>query len=253
MAGSVLADSAMEHFRGGYHRRAMYAAPSMAGAALAASTSPPTSASNGKPGLRDGIHLAAIATGTAGLGFHLWNISQRPGGITRMNNLFYAAPVGAPGALIVSGLYGLAARQLRRAPRIAPAQEGRLSGALTSLSLLATSAEAGLLHFRSAFQNPVMFAPVTAPPATALALAAAVASPRRSTIRTARAFCWTTIATGAAGAAFHAWGVHRMHGGWRNWTQNLIAGPPLAAPPSFAGLGLAGIGALDLLETEIQS
>ena len=37
-------------------------------------------------------------------------------------------------------------------------------------------------------------------------------------------------------------------GGWKNWRQNVVAGPPIPAPPSFAGLALAGIAALTLIE-----
>ena len=37
-------------------------------------------------------------------------------------------------------------------------------------------------------------------------------------------------------------------GGWRNWRQNLLNGPPLPAPPSFTGLALAGLAALGLME-----
>jgi hypothetical protein len=36
-------------------------------------------------------------------------------------------------------------------------------------------------------------------------------------------------------------------GGWRNWSQNIQAGPPLPAPPSFTGLALVGLAALNLL------
>jgi hypothetical protein len=50
-----------------------------------------------------------------------------------------------------------------------------------------------------------------------------------------------------AGIAFHAYGIARNRGGWRNWTQNLFQGPPLSAPPSFAGLALAGFAALRLV------
>ena len=51
-----------------------------------------------------------------------------------------------------------------------------------------------------------------------------------------------------AGVGFHAIGVARNMGGWRNWRQNLQAGPPLPAPPAFSGLALAGLAALGLLE-----
>jgi hypothetical protein len=53
---------------------------------------------------------------------------------------------------------------------------------------------------------------------------------------------------GLAGAGFHAYGVHRAMGGWRNPRQNVLNGPPLPAPPSFTGLALAGLAALDLME-----
>jgi hypothetical protein len=39
-------------------------------------------------------------------------------------------------------------------------------------------------------------------------------------------------------------------GGWRNWSQNLVDGPPLPAPPAFTGIALAGLGLLPLLEGE---
>ena len=53
---------------------------------------------------------------------------------------------------------------------------------------------------------------------------------------------------GFAGVGFHAYGVSRNMGGWRNWSQNILNGPPLPAPPSFAGLALAGLAALGLMD-----
>lgn len=47
---------------------------------------------------------------------------------------------------------------------------------------------------------------------------------------------------------FHAYGVQRNMGGWRNWSQNLLQGPPLPAPPSFTGMALAGLAALELMK-----
>src|SRR5262249_33935407 len=57
-----------------------------------------------------------------------------------------------------------------------------------------------------------------------------------------------TAMVGIAGVVFHAYGIHRNMGGWRNWRQNVLNGPPLPAPPSFTGLALAGLAALTLLE-----
>ncbi len=55
---------------------------------------------------------------------------------------------------------------------------------------------------------------------------------------------------GVLGVGFHAVGVARNMGGWRNWTQNIQAGPPLPAPPAFTGLALAGLAALGLLQDQ---
>jgi hypothetical protein len=57
-----------------------------------------------------------------------------------------------------------------------------------------------------------------------------------------------TALLGFAGSGFHAVGVARGMGGWRNWSQNLLNGPPIPAPPSFTGLAMAGLAALGLME-----
>jgi hypothetical protein len=108
-----------------------------------------------------------------------------------------------------------------------------------------------LLHFRGAFQDPFMYLPVTVPPVAAGLLANAAVAPTRPRPFT-RWWLRLTSLVGLAGVAFHAWGVHRNMGGWRNWTQNVLNGPPMPAPPSFTGLGLAGLAALRLLDEPNQ-
>lgn len=71
MGASIVADSAMQHLRGGFHNPAMYAAPALATLSTAG-TLARTQA--GRP-----LHVAAIATGAAGLSFHAYNIVKRPG------------------------------------------------------------------------------------------------------------------------------------------------------------------------------
>jgi hypothetical protein len=60
------------------------------------------------------------------------------------------------------------------------------------------------------------------------------------------------IAVGFIGSGFHAYGIQRNMGGWRNWSQNLLNGPPLPAPPAFTALAISGLTALDLIEEEAQ-
>jgi hypothetical protein len=93
-----------------------------------------------------------------------------------------------------------------------------------------------------------MWLPVSLPPvASALTAQAAVAEPGPRSWLT-RAWLWLTAGLGLGGVGFHAFGLSRRMGGWRNWNQNLLAGPPLPAPPSFSALALAALAALDLIE-----
>jgi len=86
---------------------------------------------------------------------------------------------------------------------------------------------------------------VTLTPLAALALARSALTGRVSWITTAAMAL--TAALGLAGSGFHAYGVSRDMGGWRNWRQNLLSGPPLPAPPAYTGLAIAAFGALLLM------
>ena len=243
MAG-VASDSTAEHYRAQFHNRAMFIAPMMSSiglmTAIAAASHP-----GGSGHARRFIFGASILTGLAGLAFHVTNVSRRPGG-WNSTSLLYGAPLAAPLGMTMAGAVGLAAS------RVAAGSTGvataRALGCLAAVGLVGTSAESAALHFRGAFQNPLMYGPVVLPPIAAAALAAAALSGRRS--GTARALLRATSVLGLAGTLLHAWGVQRRMGGWRNWTQNLLAGPPLPAPPAFTGLALAGLAALDLLKGE---
>jgi hypothetical protein len=96
-----------------------------------------------------------------------------------------------------------------------------------------------------------MMVPVTAPPIAATLLIQSTTSSRHSSAP-ARWSLRLLIAVGLIGSAFHAYGIQRNMGGWRNWSQNLLNGPPLPAPPAFTAWAIAGIGALDLIEAETQ-
>ena len=192
-----------------------------------------------------------MATGVGGLGFHLYNVGKREDGFD-FQNLFYGAPLGAPIAITLAGLAGLAASRLilegehREAASLLGLPAGPLLAFGSAAGLIGTVGEAALLHFRGAFHNPFMFLPVTLPPVTALVLALAAFMPGFS--RWARLLLRATAAMGIGGAGFHAYGVQRNMGGFRNWSQNLLNGPPLPAPPSFTGVALAGLAAVKLME-----
>lgn len=292
LALSVLADSALEHYRALFERRAMYVAPTVAAGTLVTSL-----AAGARPGAksapRSAVYAAALLTGVVGSGFHIHNMRKRPDGFS-WNNLLYAAPLGAPLAITLAGALGLAADHLQGAgeprtgehlarepgvgaggraagvgttalrersdsspvqsaderglPRLLGLPADRLVASGTGLALLGNAAEVWLLHFRGAFQNPFMYVPVLVPPAAAALLMARAFSSRPSLTRAARVLLRATAATGLAGVGFHVYGIQRNMGGFRNWSQMLLQGPPVPAPPAFTGLALAGLGALRLLE-----
>jgi hypothetical protein len=272
LAASVLSDSAMEHYRGGFENPGMFAplasaavvlacalrgagmaGPRMAGPRMAGSrttgsrTTGPLTTGSPPPGLMATVPYAtACAVGAAGFGFHAYNVLRRPGGLS-WGNLFYAAPLGAPAALALAGVIGLAARPVAAgAPTLAGLPSGRALCGLAAFGLAGTSAEAALLHFRGAFQHPAMWVPVSVPPVTAIMLAGAALPNARGPRRLTNALLTACTWLGVLGMGFHARGVARQMGGWRNWSQNVLAGPPLPAPPSFSALALAGRAGLAL-------
>ena len=252
IAASVLFDSAVEHYRGSFANKAMFTPLVTSALSLAASLHGTRDRSPAAHAARDAAYSVAGLTGVVGTGFHLYNIGKKPGGFC-WQNLFYSAPLGAPAALVLSGLMGFLAERVRSntpgtPPTILGLPAGRALAATTGVGLLGTVGEVGLLHFRGAYHNPVMFLPVTVPPVAAALLGGSALGQARAPRRFTRWWLRLTALLGVAGVGFHAMGVARNMGGWRNWSQNLLNGPPVPAPPSFTGLALAGLAALGLLE-----
>ncbi len=252
LATSVLADSAVEHYRGSFQNRAMYTPLLTAALTLAVSGHGLKDKRPAAHAVRDSVYALGGITGLIGTGFHLYNVSKRPGGFSWLN-LFYGAPLGAPFALLLAGLLGFTAERVRDnapgvTPRILGMPAGRAMAALTGMGMLGTVGEAGLLHFRGAYHDPAMFLPVTVPPVAAGLLANTALGERGQDRWFTRWWLRLTAGVGLAGVGFHMFGVARNMGGWRNWKQNVLNGPPIPAPPSFTGLALAGLAALGLLE-----
>jgi hypothetical protein len=239
---SVLADSALEHYRGRFRNRTMYVPLAAAARALWNNTT-----AGGRTSRRgnEWEHLVTTAVGAVGLGFHAYNVLKRPGRLS-WHNLFYAAPAGAPAALSIAGLLGLAADLADAEDTILDRDVlARLACVLSAAGIAGSAAEAWLLHFRGAFHNPAMLLPMTVPPvAAAMLLRDAIAATARGSTRAALT---ATAILGVGGTALHIWGVSRGMGGWRNWSQNLLSGPPLPAPPAFTALSIAAFGALRMM------
>ncbi len=251
LALSVLADSSVEHYRGMFFNKAMLLPIAASAMTLMTGLHGAHDETPGANRLRRAVTATSAAIGLAGGGFHLYNVGKRPGGFS-WHNLFYSAPLGAPYALILAGIMGTAAEHVRdtRGGRIRlfgfPA--GPTLAAVTAGGLAGTVSEAWLLHFRGAFHDPFMFLPVTIPPIAAALVSKAGVETLPRWPRLTRCWLWLTALMGFAGSGFHVFGVARNMGGWRNWSQNVLNGPPIPAPPSFTGLALAGLAALDLLQ-----
>ena len=243
LCASVALDSALEHYRARFHDRAMFAGPTMAVLGVAAAGFVAWRPGRAGDRIPRFTLIAVGATGLIGLGFHGYNILKRPGELSALN-LFYGAPAGAPAALTLAGVYGVIAGEFSdsRAGSGMPA----ITAGLIAFSLMGTVAEAGLLHFRGAFQDPAMYAPVTIPPLAAVSIGAAALGARAAPV--AEPLLKATAVLGIAGPMFHAYGIHRNMGGWHNWSQMILQGPPLPAPPAFLGIAAAGLGILPLLE-----
>jgi hypothetical protein len=246
LALAALTDSAVEHYRGSFHNKTMYVPLGAAAVTLLASLRDAVAPAAAGRGERNAVDAVAVATGIIGTGFHFYNIAKRPGGLSWLN-LFYSAPLGAPASLSLAGLLRRMALIVRTRGTVAGMPPGKALAGLVSLGLVGTSAEAALLHFRGAYHNPAMVIPVTVPPIAAGLLLGASAAPGRSH-PLARWVLRLVAGAGLLGSGFHAYGISRNMGGWRNWSQNLLNGPPLPAPPAFTALAIAGLAALSLIE-----
>jgi hypothetical protein len=242
---SVALDSGLEHYRGSFKDRAMFVGPTMALLGLAAASWVAFRPQDARKPLPRIAFATVGITGLIGLGFHAYNILKRPGELDALN-LFYGAPAGAPAALTLAGLYGVIAGEMLSGRAYVRTRLPRHTAALIAFSLVGTIAEAGFLHFRGAFQDPAMYLPVTIGPASAVAIAATAVSPRAAPV--AGPLLKATALLGIAGPMFHAYGIHRNMGGWHNWSQMILQGPPLPAPPAFLGIAVAGLGVLPALE-----
>jgi len=241
---SVALDSAIEHYRGQFKDRAMFVGPTMALLGIGAAAYIALRPERANDRLPKIALLTVGVTGMIGLGFHTYNILKRPGELDALN-LFYGAPMGAPAALTLAGLYGVIAGEMLSGREYVRTRLPKHTAALIAFSLAGTVAEAGWLHFRGAFQDPAMYAPVTVPPLAAIAIGAAALSPRAAMV--AEPLLKATAILGIAGPMFHAYGIHRNMGGWKNWSQMILQGPPLPAPPAFLGIAAAGLGILPAL------
>jgi hypothetical protein len=244
----VVADNFAEHYRGGFHHRAMWA-PIILGP-VATATAAAAAALPGQHRFHSSLLAASVAqaaAGAVGFALHCRGIAQRPGGGATQSlfHAWYGPPALAPLQYTGLGLLGVAAAApatwLRPALRhLGWAGLGRLYVAVTTPPLWA---EVTYLHARGGYQHPLMLAPVTLLPAVTFASALAAAHDNTAAAHRAAAALLTVL--GAVGTLGHLHGTARQHGGFSRPTAvfNLLTGPPPTAPLQMVTTGLVALAA----------
>lgn len=241
----ILAEAFVGHYRSGFVVRSQYA-PFISGGllvmtALASGLNPQASRVNVALQVAGWL---AIIFGLVGFGFHhYYGIAKKPGGYKwLLHYLMYSAPPLAPLGLVITGTLALiTARGL--------ANQSNIGGINLRTALLISIAvamagavlQASILHYRGAFNNLMMFAPLTVPlPAIVLAIFMIV-SPNAVVVALFTIVLWLTFLIGFVGLGMHLRGYDRQMGGLYVTVFNVLEGPAVSAPALFTGFAAVGL------------
>jgi hypothetical protein len=247
----LLADAFAGHYRSGFRLRVQYV-PFPVGLALVAASLAAAAAPRSIWSHRalEAAGWFAVAAGLLGFAFHhLYGVRRAPGGYRfLLHHLMYGPPPLAPlgltaaGALALIGRRGLAAHPL-------PADPDPRSAFFmwTAVVLGGLVAQSALLHYRGAFNNPLMYLPFTAP-AAAIALGAWCAwRPTAAALAGLTPALWVTFLIGFVGLGMHLRGFDRQMGGLYLALFNWLEGPPAFAPALLSATAAVGLIAACLL------
>jgi hypothetical protein len=247
----LLADAFAGHYRSGFVFRAQYA-PFISGGLLIASAATASVAPNilwAIAALRV-MGWLAVVSGVVGFGFHhYYGIAKKPGGYKwLLHYLMYGAPQLAPLALAWAGTLALLAAQgLAGETSFAGLTLRAALFALVAIALAGTTLQAAILHYRGAFNNPAMYAPLTAPVLTVIACVWAAIAPSGGVLIVLASLLWLTLLVGFVGLGMHLRGFGRQMGGLYVTLFNWLEGPPAWAPALFAGFAAIGLLTVHLL------
>ena len=247
----LVGEALVGHYRKGFVLRAQYA-PLVSGGVLIASAVAAALAP-GSAWANTALSAAgwlALATGTVGFAFHqYYGIAKKPGGYGwLLHHLMYGAPQLAPLAFALVGLLALVtARGLAGAGAVAGVGMRAALFGFVAVALAGAILQAGILHYRGAFNNPLMYAPLTAPLLAVFVSVWTAFMPGRVASLTLAALLWLTFLTGFAGWGMHLRGIGRQMGGLYVTLFNLLEGPAPFAPALFAGFATVGLVAVYLL------
>jgi hypothetical protein len=117
--------------------------------------------------------------------------------------------------------------------------ERSLAG-LTAMAAVVTTVEIYFEHYKASFGNKWMWSPIVVTPPVVVAGIGGVFS-RRWAKRWLPITAGVYTVNGLMGEYFHARGVARKPGGWKNAAYNVPMGPPIAAPGLMCMVGGMGL------------
>jgi hypothetical protein len=240
----ILADAFAGHYRSGFVFRSQYI-PFISGAllivsALAAVVKPQAASANLALWVASWL---AIISGLVGFGFHhYYGIVKKPGGYKWLPHyLMYGAPQLAPLALAVTGVLALvAANGLANEVSVAGMSLRPALLSLVAITLAGATLQAAILHYRGAFNNPLMYAPLTVPVLAVVMSIWMIVGPNDIVFLALTILLWLTFLIGFVGLGMHLRGFSRQMGGMYVTIFNWLEGPPAFAPALFTGF--AGVG-----------
>lgn len=250
MAALVMVDAYIGHSRSGFSRKVKYV-PLVAGAVIlvAAILAVTVPRQRWLPLGLSAAGLLGVLAGAMGFWFHNRGGSVRPAGRAwRLHRLMYHAPALAPLSLVAVGVLAMtAAEGMRGGDAFLGAQLRHVTLGTTAIALVGATSQASLLHYRGAFNNPLMYLPLTTPLLAAGAVPWALAGGSETAVTTLSVLLWGTFLLGFAGLGMHLRGFDRVMGGLHRSLPNVHDGPAAAAPALFTAFAAAGLVGLHLL------
>ncbi len=247
----VMVDAFIGHYRSGFAVKAQYA-PFVSGALIVIAAVLTVVA----PGRAWVLHALSgagalgVVSGVVGAGFHhYYGITAKPGGYGwLLHHVMYHAPPLAPLALSASGMLSVvAAKGLLGVEGLFGVRLQIVALALVAVALIGAAGQAAVLHYRGAFNNPLMYAPLGTPLLAAAAVPWMLMTRGHAALASMITLLWATVLVGFVGLGMHLRGFDRMMGGLRVGVPNVLDGPAMTAPMLFSGFALAGLVAVVLL------
>jgi hypothetical protein len=247
----LLADAFAGHHRSGFAFRSQYA-PFITGGlvivtAIAAVVRPEAAWANLALKVAGSL---AVVSGIVGFVFHhYYGIAKKPGGYKwLLHYLMYGAPQLAPLALAIVGVLAMVtAKGLAHERSIAGVSLRTVFLGLVAVALAGATLQAAMLHYRGAFNNPLMYAPLTVPVLAIVLSIWMIIVPNNIVFLALIVLLWLTFLLGFVGLGMHLRGFGRQMGGLYLTIFNWLEGPPAFAPALFTGFAGVGLVAAYLL------